>query len=409
MIVSSTGRLLWYLPSLHPVHDLKTVRYRGRTLLALYRRRRHRGSFYELRDRRYRVVRRIRMGGHFGTDMHDLQITPAGTAYLSGYHPVWRPGIGRVTDYVLRELDLRSGRVLFEWHSLRHVPVSASYLPLPPAGHSWDYFHGNSIQPPVAGDRTIIVSSRNTSAVYGIDRATGRLRWTLGGKRNQFRIVGGRPPHRFCAQHDVRRLPNGDLMMFDNGGTGRTAGTGCPIHRARVLELRLHPAARTARVVRTISSRGGGGTGRPLFPIALGSDRREPDGSMLIDWGTTGRITEVTPAGRVRLSLRLPGSTYRAVTARWVGRPAGRPILTAARRPGGTVDAWASWNGATEIKRWQLLGGRAPGRLHAVGRPVAFADLETRMHARTAARLVAVRALDARGRALGRSKAVLVR
>ena len=81
-----------------------------------------------------------------------------------------------MTEYVIRELDLATGDVLFQWHSLAHVPLWASYLPRPPGGRSWDYFHGNSIELPVPGDPTVIVSARTTSAVYGIDRATGNLR-----------------------------------------------------------------------------------------------------------------------------------------------------------------------------------------------------------------------------------------
>ena len=111
-----------------------------------------------------------------------------------------------VTDFVIQELDLPSMDVLFEWHALDHVPPAATYQRRPPAPYSWDYFHGNSIEPPGA-DGTILVSARNTSAVYGIDRATGALLWTLGGKLDDFGLVRRHPGRQFCAQHDARRRP----------------------------------------------------------------------------------------------------------------------------------------------------------------------------------------------------------
>ena len=177
--------------------------------------------------------------------------------------------MGVVTEYVVREIVVETGRVVFEWHSLDHVPLRDSYLPQPRRG-IWDYFHGNSIEPPVPGDPTVIVSARNTSAVYGIDRATGKVRWTLGGKRDDFGVARG--VTQFCAQHDARRLPDGDLTLFDNGGRGNTE-RGCPRHEARVMRFRLDHAQRTARLVATLPSRRAGGAGRRCSRSASGARR----------------------------------------------------------------------------------------------------------------------------------------
>jgi hypothetical protein len=122
-------------------------------------------------------VTRIRARYGYSTNLHELQVTPQGTAYVSAYRPVRLPRSRRtVTDYVIQEIDIPTRDVLFEWHPLDHVPPSASYQPMPDARYSWDSFHGNPIEPP---DRrgTLIVSARNTSAIYGIDRRTGRLLW----------------------------------------------------------------------------------------------------------------------------------------------------------------------------------------------------------------------------------------
>ena len=66
---------------------------------------------------------------------------------------------------------------------------------------------------------------------------------------------------------------------------------------------------------------------------------------------------------------------------------------------------WASWNGATEVARWEVLGGEAPDALV----PLASAPrrgFETALSAPGAPRYVAVRALDAGGAVLGTSRAV---
>lgn len=398
MIVSSSGDLLWYSPRPSVARDLKTVTYRGERMLALHQSASDRPAHYELLDRRYRTVARIKTRNGYRTNLHELQLTRRGTAYVSAYQAV-RLATGRlVTDYVIQEIDVATRDVLFEWHSLDHVPPSASYQPRPRRRYSWDYFHGNSIEPP-DGSGTIIVSARNTSAIYGIDRATGALRWTFGGKRDEFGLARR---HRFCAQHDARRAPGGTLTIFDDGGLALGNERDCPLHRARVQRFRLDVRRRRARLIDTIGSGAASTDGRGLWVWAMGSARRQPNGNLLIDWGTTGRITEVTPRGELVYGLQLGYYSYRAVRSRWRGTPVGPPAVLASRA-GPEVRVWASWNGATEVARWRVIaGGRSAGSAR-------FAGLETLVRARTRAPVVTVEALDADGDVLGRSEPVPVR
>jgi hypothetical protein len=81
----------------------------------------------------------------------------------------------------------------------------------------------------------------------------------------------------------------------------------------------------------------------------------------------------------------------------------------AARFAGGQrLDVWASWNGATQIRAWRVLAGRTPASLRPVGKAFRFTGLETRMRVHTGAAFVAVRAVSARGRPLGISRALRV-
>jgi hypothetical protein len=411
MILSNKGQLLWYSRRPNVVHDLKTVEYRGRRLLAFYQRKARRDdSHYKLLDNRYRVVRRVTAGNGRRVNGHELQLTDRGTAYLGIYRRMTQPGTGRrVTEFVVQEVALATGDVLFEWHSLDHVPLSASYAAAPTDGTHWDYLHGNSIEPPERGGRTIIVSARRTSAVYGIDRRTGDVSWTLGGKDDDFGLVRRHPGWQFCAQHDARRRADGDITIFDNGGANLGNGRDCPVHPARVLRFELGLSRMRARLVGDISSKPSSENGAGYFPTAVGSARRQPNGDTLVSWGTTGQVTEVTSRGQVNLRLALRHWTYRAVRAPWIGRPPGRPALVGRRGRGGAVELWASWNGATQIRRWRVLAGATSSELRPVGPPFRWADLETRMRVRTSGEHVAVQALAGSGAVLGQSATIRIR
>jgi Arylsulfotransferase (ASST) len=390
MILTRDGRLVWYRTAPTGVRDLKVVRYRGRRMLAYFE---WGTRAYSLLDDRYREVGRIRTAPYL-TDMHELQLTSHGTAYVGSYHNRRLDGSGTfIRDYTLQEVDIATGKRLFSWTAGDHVRLSDSYEPRHNRHKPWDFFHGNSIAPPTPDDPTIIVSARNTSSVYGIDRRSGRIRWILGGKRDQFGLRR-HPGWRFCGQHDVRRA-NGGITLFDNG-----TRSGCPTHAARALRFRLHPGSRRAELVHSLSSATVEGIG--YYPWGLGSARSLPGGHTLVSWGSVPRVTEQTSSGHVVFDVRLRSNTYRAVRSVWYGRPAEPPLAVARHRGGGT-DVWASWNGATNVHSWRVLAGPAPDRLRRVQPRARWADLETTIHLRTRPAYVAVRALNAAGHILGAS------
>jgi hypothetical protein len=404
MMLDDSGRVIWYASRPDRVHNLMTVRYHDRTLLALYQR--SGDGWFQLLDSHYRQVARIEFGDGYRTDMHELRVTDRGTAYVDSYHRVDVPGVGRVMDWAMREIDIATHKVLFEWHALGHVPLWATYRAHQGPTVTWDYFHGNSIDPPRDGGHTIVVSSRNTSAVYGIDRRTGAVRWILGGRRDQFGLRR-HPGWWFCGQHDARRQPDGTLTLFDDGGFGTRDGTGCGVHAARVPRFRMDIPHRRVRLVGMIGSGPSSPDGRGLYSSAVGSARVQPDGDTLVSWGTTGLVSEVERSGRVGFALQLQPWTYRAVRADWTGSPLGRPAV-AARRSGRAVVVWASWNGATQIREWCVLAGDPPDGLRPVGGCRRFNGLETHLRVHTDKALVAVRAIDAHGHVLGTSRAVAI-
>ena len=106
---------------------------------------------------------------------------------------------------------MATGHVLFEWRSNEHVGLDEPFMPqVAPAGNV-DYFHLNSID--VDTDGNLLLSARNTSAIYKVDRKSGEVLWRLGGKKSDFTVD---PAASFAFQHDVRRRPDGTITIFDN-------------------------------------------------------------------------------------------------------------------------------------------------------------------------------------------------
>jgi hypothetical protein len=72
---------------------------------------------------------------------------------------------------IVQEIDIATGRVVFEWHSYPSVPEKDSVISPPTTPDtSYDYFHLNAID--VDTDGNLLVSARNTSTVYKLDRRT---------------------------------------------------------------------------------------------------------------------------------------------------------------------------------------------------------------------------------------------
>src|SRR5919206_435898 len=154
-------------------------------------------------------------------DEHEFLITPQNTALITIYRKVPQdlgavggPGNGFALDSILQEVDIATGRVLFEWHSLGNVALTESYLTKGPKNSKtpYDYFHINSVEP--GPNDTLIVSARHTHAVYEISKRTGQIVWRLGGKRSDFKLG---PGTRVAWQHDARLHPDGTLTIFDDG------------------------------------------------------------------------------------------------------------------------------------------------------------------------------------------------
>jgi Arylsulfotransferase (ASST) len=397
MIADNTGEPVWVYQSAELVMNFRVQQLRGKPVLTWWQGKVVDGFFAGecvVADESYRIVKRFAAGDGFRPEVHEFLLTPQGTALVSINNFVVRdltelggPADATVIEGVVQELDVDTGKVLFEWHSLDHVDLAESPFPI---SAYWDYFHLNSIDVDAA-DGNLIVSARYPCAVYKLDRRTGEVIWRLGGLRSDFRMGDGAT---FWFQHDARMHPGGLLTLFDDGAD---APGNAPEPTSRAIVLALDTNAMTAELVRSVPNPSG------ALTFAMGSAQLLHHGGFFVGWGTTPQVSEFASDGSLLFDATFPGGdmSYRAYRAQWPGRATGRPAV-AAVRDGSALDLYASWNGATRVAHWRVLSGRDRRRLAPIA-TVPRAGFETRIQLASTPAHVAVAALDAQGTVLGTS------
>ena len=404
LILDDDGEPVWFLPlATRTAMNFRAQRYRGRNVLTWYEgdNQSTYGGSCVIYDATYRELKRVHAGHGLDCDLHEFLITSRDTALVTVYNEVSAdlssvggPPDGRVVEGIVQELELPSGRVVFEWHSLDHVPLDESFRPEVTSAGNVDYFHLNSIG--VAPDGDLLVSSRHTSTVYKVGRRTGKIVWRLGGKKSDFALGPGAA---FNFQHDVRGHADGTLTIFDNGATDAGAGDVEPGSRA--LRLQLDTRSMTATLLAALEP------AQPRLAIAMGDVQELPGGNVFVGWGTTGWYSEYGPDGSVLLDARFgdAGMSYRAFRLPWAGNPTTKPAAAARANADGTSTVHASWNGATGVTHWQVRTGPAPTRL-TTGTTAARSGFETAIVVPAATGYAVAYALDASGDELGASAPV---
>jgi arylsulfotransferase ASST len=407
LIIDDTGEPVWYLPATpngHEMFDLKVVEYQGEPVLAWWEGIRVLGQgsgHWVIADSSYETIATVAVGnGYPGGDMHDVLLTSNNSAIVAAYNTIaWDLSDlggkedGPLIDCVLQEIDIATGCVIFEWHNVDHVDLGESYREIDPkepdAAH--DYFHYNSVAEDE--DRNLIISARNTWATYKLDRESGEILWRLGGKQSDFKLDEGAET---AWQHDARPLGNGVLSIFDNAAAPKIRD------KSRGLILNLDGDQMRAKVEREYVHPEGISAG------SQGSMQVLPNGNVLIGWGSEPLLSEFAADGALILDIRFPAAkqSYRAKRFEWVGRPNDLPRLLVEPKGDGSVAVYASWNGATEIAEWRVLGGADEKDLSAIGKSSPRTGFETTITLTSDASYFAVEALDAQGASLGISKVV---
>jgi hypothetical protein len=401
MIAEQDGSMVWFhpLPPRIEAASFSVQRYGGKPVLAWWQGRILQLGFGEgegvLYDSAYRRIASIRAGNGLQSDLHVLRLTPQGTAWIDAFEPVRAdlsalhgPANGVLNDSVIQQVDIATGLVMWEWHALGHVPARESHTPPPPGSYPWDYVHVNSLDPGPSGD--VLLSARNTWALYDVDLHSGAVRWRLGGRHSSFSLG---PQARFYWQHDAEFQAHGLVSLFDNGSDPPEE------MQSRALVLRPDSRTRSATVARRFVN-----PTRRLLSGSQGNFARLAGGNWLVGYGELPDFTEFDGAGRVLLdgSLGRGVQDFTTYIARWRGSPPGRPSLAA--QPSGARELLlaASWNGATDVSAWRVLEGPSPRRMHPLAK-VPKQGFETTVTVSARGACLAVQALDAEGRVLGTS------
>jgi arylsulfotransferase ASST len=136
MILDDSGHVLWFKPlDTRRVTDFRVQRYHGQPVLTWWRGRHPphaRNGYYVIYDSTYHKVADVHAGNGLVGDIHEFRITPRDTALITVYHrrrvdlsSVGGPKDGEIYDGIVQELDVASGRVLFDAQHLKRVATHA--------------------------------------------------------------------------------------------------------------------------------------------------------------------------------------------------------------------------------------------------------------------------------------------
>ncbi len=217
-------------------------------------------------------------------DEHDIQITPNGNYLLMGYEyrtmdlsldsifmSFHVPGskMASVKAVVIQEITPNK-QLAFEWKAADHLPFNTVDDFFVFDSLNVDWTHSNAVEYDLDGN--LLLSSRHLNEITKINRQTGQVIWHFGGKYNNFTFIGDTVP--FYGQHDVRRLPNGHLTLFDNGRNKSNL-----LHGARALEYQLDETNLTAKRVKSY------GYYPNQFSIAMGNVHCPDSNFRVINYG----------------------------------------------------------------------------------------------------------------------------
>jgi Arylsulfotransferase (ASST) len=324
-IITATGQVIWFhpLPAGEIATDFRTQTYLGQPVLTWFQSGGPTGGTDYIDNDRYQQIATVRAGNGYRTDFHEFLITPWNTALIladttatANLTSIGGPAGQTVIDGLVQEIDIRTGRVLFQWDSADHVPYRDSQMPRPASASApWDWFHINAVH--LDTDGNLLVDARNTWTTYKVNLHTGAIMWELGGKQSSFalRAAPGQALDRdgeiFAWQHDPEAIGGGEYTFFDDESGGML------LSHSRAVTVRLDLQTHVATLVKSDNQPEG------LVAGAMGNAQTTRNGDLFVGWGTLPYISEFSPSGQLLFNAEFPVgvTTYRAYRLPW--HPAG--------------------------------------------------------------------------------------
>jgi hypothetical protein len=300
LIIDNHGKAVWYRAFRSPVADFQKQANGSYTAFSSAD-----GSsphFYEL-DQLGRITREFRASNGLETGAHEIKFSEDGHCLFGiTFREMDLTSIGGMPNAIVRgmivEYHRSNGQSLF-WSPFDHFQVTDAAPDVSLTGPHVNPWHGNAIE--VDTDGHLLVSFRNSDEVTKINSQTGEIIWRLGGRNNQFTFVND-PLNGFSHQHGIRRVPNGNIILFDNGNLHSP-----PMSRA--VEYKLDEIAKVAELVWEYRH------DPPLYGFALGFAQRLANGNTLICYGIAQRIIEVDGIGVKRWELSIDSPSLYAYRA----------------------------------------------------------------------------------------------
>ena len=277
------------------------------------------GTDYIYNDR-YQQIATVNAGNGLSADGHEFLITPWNTALILSYTTatanltsIGGPADQTVINGVVQEIDIRTGKVLFQWNSQDHVPFSQSEQPLPASASTpWDWFHVNAVH--IDTDGNLLIDARDTWTTYKVNRYTGNIIWQLGGKDSSFKLRAApgqsldNAGEIFAWQHDPEAIGHDEYTFFDNESAGTPE---FPVSRAATVKLDVRN--RVGTLVASDDQPEG------LVAPSQGNAQTTPDGGLFVGWGALPYFSEFDPSGRLVFNAEFPTgvNTYRAYVLPW--------------------------------------------------------------------------------------------
>ncbi|MGH3408497.1 MAG: arylsulfotransferase family protein [Streptosporangiaceae bacterium] len=227
------------------------------------------------------------------------------------------PADQTVIDGIVQEINIKTGRVLFQWNSADHVPYSQSEQPLPASASTpWDWFHVNAVH--LARDGNLLIDARDTWTTYKVSLRTGGIIWRLGGKDSSFAVraapgqVLDSAGEIFAWQHDPEQVGPNTFTFFDNDSAGTPL-----LSYSRAVTVRLNYRTRVATLVAADAQPEG------LSATSQGDAQTTRNGDLVVGRGALPYFSAFSPSGHLLFNAEFPTgvNTYRAYQLRWPPRP----------------------------------------------------------------------------------------
>ncbi|MBA3648832.1 MAG: aryl-sulfate sulfotransferase [Chitinophagales bacterium] len=359
-IINNNGSIIWAKDLGMNGHDFK-INYNGYL------------TYYDLvnfqwiiMDSNYNRIDSVQCGNGYEleTNGHDCVIYPDKHTFLLAYDDqtidmsqVVAGGNSDATvkGLIVQELDIKKN-VVFQWRSWDHFQITDADSNTVLTGLTVDYVHGNAVERD--NDGNIMVSCRNLCEITKINTSTGDIIWRMGGENNQFKFLKDNIPQHFSYQHDIRRITNGHVTLFNDGDY-------LPVQISSAKEYALDEVNKVATL--TWYYEHPDINGNHVYGRASGSTQRLPNGNTMISWGTIyadqgiPNITEVDLNKNITWEMTFDDGTQRSYrTHKYAWNPCSRiTSYTMNAAPGKTqvTLSWGDATGATKYKVYYRMAG----------------------------------------------------